>query len=79
MSLLFPLDDKKIVDHALDHFDQLVYGLNRSSIRRARLYICRRQPLRETFKSFETDHVCNPFCRTFGLPMDYHAKWDIVI
>ncbi|KDR65144.1 hypothetical protein GALMADRAFT_1330174 [Galerina marginata CBS 339.88] len=31
----------------------------------------------ETFKSFETDHVCNHFCRTFGLPIDY--EWDATI
>jgi hypothetical protein len=41
-------------------------------------YIFAEGNLPETFKSFETDHMCNRFCRTFGLPTDY-AKWDVVV
>jgi hypothetical protein len=41
-------------------------------------YIFAEGNLPETFKSFETDHMCNRFCQTFGLPTDY-AKWDVVV
>jgi hypothetical protein len=40
-------------------------------------YIFAEGNVSETFRSFEIDHMCNRFCRTFGLPSAYE-DWDAV-
>ncbi|KAF8801735.1 hypothetical protein BYT27DRAFT_7215853 [Phlegmacium glaucopus] len=59
------LNNRKVVEHALDHFDHLLYGLRELGYKFAEGNIP------ETFKSFETNHMCNNFCKMFGLLSDY--------